>query len=76
VSGFIKRAVLSMVASRLQRVARRRGHSPVVAGLLNEVHHRLARHQRRGYHAPYAHRGHYRHHGHYRFHGHYKRKRW
>ena len=83
-SGFIKRFVLSMVASKLEKAMHRRGRSPVVDGLLRAVHHRLGHHHRPyGHsgaygHGQYGYRGHYRHHGHYRrgFHGHYRRKRW
>jgi hypothetical protein len=67
VSGFVKRFLLSIVASKLHRMSYRRGHSPVVNGLLREVNYRLHRKHHRGY------RGHY---GHYGYHGHYRRKRW
>lgn len=65
VSHFIKRLLLSLFASRLQRMAYRRGgRNPIVNGLLREVDRRLGR------------RGRYGHRGPYRYHGHYRRKRW
>jgi hypothetical protein len=70
-SGFIKRFLLSIVASKLERRAHRHGHNPAVDGLLREVDHRLNR-RRRGY----GHHGSYGYHGHYRHHGHYRRRRW
>jgi hypothetical protein len=70
VSGFVKRFLLSVVASKLHRMSYRRGHSPVVHGLLRELNHRLYRKHHRGYH---GYRGHY---GHYGYHGHYRRKHW
>lgn len=70
-SGFIKRFVLSLVASKLERRAYRRGHGSVVDGLLREVNRRL--HRRHGH--GYGHRGGYGYHGHYRHHGHYRRRR-
>ena len=78
---FVKRFVLSMVASRLQRMSHGR-HNPVIDGLLREVNHRIARQQgyghpgAYGHHGGYRHHGHYRQHGHYRHHGHYRRRRW
>jgi hypothetical protein len=59
VSGFLKRLVLSALASRLHRRAYRHGHGHGVNGLLREVHHLTRRHR-------YGHRRHYRYHGHYR----------
>jgi hypothetical protein len=90
--GFVKRFVLSMVASKLQRMSHGR-HNPAVDGLLREVNHRIARQQGYGHHpgayghggyghgayghGGYGHHGHYRqHHGHYRHRGHYRRRRW
>ncbi|MDI6097152.1 hypothetical protein QLQ12_00830 [Actinoplanes sp. NEAU-A12] len=80
--GFVKRFVLSMVASKLQRMSHGR-HNPAVDGLLREVNHRIARQQgyghhpgAYGHHGGYGHHGHYRQHGHYRHHGHYRRRRW
>jgi hypothetical protein len=73
-SGFVKRFVLSMVASKMQKLSHKRGGSPMMDGLMHEVN------RRRGYghQAPhhYAHHGHYRYHGHYKHHGHYRRRRW
>ena len=72
-SGFIKRFLLSLVASKLERRAYRRGPNPAVDGLLREVNHRLSRRRPHGHHGSYGYHGHYRNHG---YHGHYKRKRW
>ena len=68
-SGFLRRFVLSMIASKLERMAHRRGHNPVVDGLLREVHYRM------GHRPPYHHPRAYGYHGHYRHHGHYRRRR-
>jgi len=64
VSGFIKRTLLAMVASKLQRMAYRRGHNPAMNAVLRHLDHRL------------GHRRSYGHQGHYRYHGHYRRKHW
>lgn len=82
-SGFLKRFVMSMVASKLER---RAGHNAAARGLLHEVNHRLGRgHYPYGHapygqapygYQPYGHRpgagyhGHYKHRGGY--HGHYR----
>ncbi|WP_305784655.1 hypothetical protein [Symbioplanes lichenis] len=83
-SGFFKRLVLGMVASKLERKAHH-GHNPMVNGMLREVNHRLGRQHHYG---QYGHpgwqggpAGPYQHgyHGHYRrrgggFHGHYRQR--
>ena len=89
-SGFVKRFVLSMVASKLQRASQKR-HNPAIDGLLRKVNHRIARSHGYGHHpggyghpGAYGHPGGYRQHGHYRqhhghyrqHHGHYRRKFW
>ena len=56
-SGFLKRVLLSVIASKLHRMAYRRGHGHAVDGLLREVHHLSRRHR-------YGRRGRYRYHGH------------
>ncbi|GAA4602814.1 hypothetical protein GCM10023107_61750 [Actinoplanes octamycinicus] len=69
--GFVKRMVLSMVASRLERRAQH-SRNPMVHSMLREVNHKLGRHGGYPYggyptyHAGPAYHGHYRHHGHYR----------
>ncbi|MFV2010329.1 MULTISPECIES: hypothetical protein [unclassified Micromonospora] len=68
-SSFIKRFLLAMLASKLSRHARRRGHGSPVDSLLREVDHRLNRRRRGG---NYGHYGS----GHHGYHGHYRRKRW
>lgn len=85
-SGFVKRFLLSMVASKLQRKAHR--GNPVAGGLLGEINRRLYGHGRGhgGYgHGGYGHGHHpygpppgYHHgggyHGHARYKGHYRHK--
>lgn len=81
-SSFVKRLVLSMVASKLERAARRRGYSPVVSGLLREVDHHLTRRRRcgrfghLGRFGRVGHYGDYGHYDHYRYHGHFRRRHW
>lgn len=55
-SGSVKRFLLSMLASKLQRRSHRGGHSGIADGLMREVNHRIARSQ--GHHPPGGH-GHY-----------------
>jgi hypothetical protein len=52
VNGFLRRFVLSMVTSKLERMAHRRGHNLAVDGLLREVHYRIG--HRPAYHHPRA----------------------
>jgi hypothetical protein len=88
VSGFVKRFLLSMVASKLQRKAHR--GNPIAGRLLGEVNRRLYGHRGHQGHGGYGHQpygpppgyhhggyhGHYRHRGHYRHKGHYRRTFW
>ncbi|WP_250004176.1 hypothetical protein [Actinoplanes sp. M2I2] len=49
-SGSVKRFLLSMLASKLQKRAHHGGHNAVANGLLREVNNRIARSQGHGHH--------------------------
>jgi hypothetical protein len=65
-SGSVKRLLMSLIASKLQKRGHHGYQQPGGYG-----------HGAYGPPPTYGHHGHYKHHGHYRHHGHYKkRRRW